>query len=723
MGQVIHLHARKYVDLGLDKAHAALSISDEIIAKVLSLTEVSRMARIEVNLRQFIEAKWEKRLSAATTKATSLAKQLKSASTIASSIDKEMKLWAGDVTDHFLHEQARIYKLAREAGFKKATRQTDAPLGLDTPNATAVETGEPVAPNPQMVAEDQKPVGIVKAKTLVNLKPTFDLADQKSIEALNQQQTFWIGNHYENNVAQSIRETTRDAMAKAGKDRVAAGAIMSERVKDTLRHVRTPAGFVGSSKQYFEGLVANAATVARAHGQIRSFSAIGITRYTITNPGGRRICPVCSHVNGKTFTIQQGVSQMEADLSAKTPDDVRAGHPWKTPKQMREISSKPGRLTGPAGAKDSKALADAGMALPSYHFRCRCTVDIDTDIGSFDQLRPFSPIGPGTTATPISGPIPRGALSPADLIATRLTTGIVGKATKIGAGVNDAQKVNMITFEGGKQKTTKAVMKLAKDESKFLRPGIETGTFWQREQAMFELDRLMGSAGMVVPPTVARNLGGKLGNASIQSFVKGAVDTEHMTLKQMKTFKQLAKDGFFKSDKKARRMFLLDAISGNDDRHMGNVMFTFTKRGGKSVANMVAIDNGLTFPEGEVGRFLFGVPSRFDAGKTAEAFMKLDAHSKRILKKVKLKDLAEILNKAEGPNRQAIRSALIRTRALQKDPEILDKMPGFAPDSKTIRFIEASDASPTRSIAKGGLGISTTEVAKIDKILDEVLGK
>ena len=55
-----------------------------------------------------------------------------------------------------------------------------------------------------------------------------------------------------------------------------------ERIKEILSKFITPGGFVGTEKQYFEGLVSNAMTVGRVYGQMRSFSQIGITRYEMT---------------------------------------------------------------------------------------------------------------------------------------------------------------------------------------------------------------------------------------------------------------------------------------------------------------------------------------------------------------------------------------------------------------------------------------------------------
>jgi hypothetical protein len=75
-------------------------------------------------------------------------------------------------------------------------------------------------------------------------------------------------------------------------------------------------------------------------------------------------------MDGKVFTTTQGLQQVEEELNAKSPDAVKAAHPWHTPKQLKEISPTPNRIKGPEGDRDSQKLAGAGFSLPPFHFRC-----------------------------------------------------------------------------------------------------------------------------------------------------------------------------------------------------------------------------------------------------------------------------------------------------------------------------------------------------------------
>jgi len=345
-------------------AYDRLIVINQVVAKALKLSETSQMAMIEQRLREFIDKQWELLRVQSSIRARNLTGEGKSAKQVAAAVDKIMGKWAGNVTPRFNRDTATIYKLARVAGWKKATGKTKAPLVFDTPNAAAMEEK------------------VEKAKPTAAVLPSFDLADREAIAALADRNTFWIGSHYDDHVSGMVAQTTSETIAESGVGRRAAALLMAERVRDTLGVVAAPGGFTGTSIQYFEGLVANAMTVGRVFGQMRSFAAAGITRYQIMNPQDDRTCQVCGHLDGKTFEIDHGMDQMRSEMDARSPADIRSIHPWLSIGQVLAISSTAGPLSGARGTSDASALASAGFSLPPFHFRCRCTVDVDAASGS-----------------------------------------------------------------------------------------------------------------------------------------------------------------------------------------------------------------------------------------------------------------------------------------------------------------------------------------------------
>lgn len=329
----------------LERLYAGLRSTDEAVAKAAGLSELARMARTEQRLREYLLARWNKRLREAVKVASAMARKLEPPSKIAAAVRKIMKPWAKEVGLRIADETERVYYLARIAGWKKGTKQTRAGLGYSTPSFTEVRKAAPALD--------------------LGVMPAFDVVDEDVVEALRRHQLFWIGEHYEKNLSGAIARTTKETMVEAGRNQVVAGKLMSERIRDELSHVRTPKGFHGTAEQYFEGLTANAATVARAHGQMSSFMRLGYTRYIWNSTGDRRVCPVCAHMDGKTFTVRQGAETMFNELQAESPDEVKSAHPWVSEAQLKEISPK----AGPVGRADAEALSKAGVNIPPGHFR------------------------------------------------------------------------------------------------------------------------------------------------------------------------------------------------------------------------------------------------------------------------------------------------------------------------------------------------------------------
>ncbi len=342
----------KAVSGAIDKAYANIVSFDFIIEKAFGLSEISSIAKTEIRLRKYIETKWNIRKHEATKVAISMAKNNKNYKNISDSIKEIMNKWSKDILPTYNIEMRRVYRLARIAGYKKATRQTKASLQFNIP-----KTNENI---------------ILKAKPKVRAIPNFDLIDEQAMDILEEKNIFWVGNHYDNNISDSIRDTTRTTMIESGKSPSVAGKLMKERIASILSTFVTPSGYTGTQQQYFEGLVANSMTVGRVYGQLRSFSQIGITKYTIVNPGGDRICPVCELIQGTTFETTQGLKQVGDEYASPKPEDIKNVHPW--PKEKQVIG------------KSSDDLASMGLSLPPYHFRCRCTIDVSSEIESYEEL-------------------------------------------------------------------------------------------------------------------------------------------------------------------------------------------------------------------------------------------------------------------------------------------------------------------------------------------------
>lgn len=365
----------------IDHAFARIELIDVIIVKALKVDELTQIARIETRLREFINAKWNERAKKAIKTAVSLTVSGKSVEFVVDNIDKIMAGWSVDVGPTYNRSTTDIYKLGRVVGFKRATGQI-------TGDRALMYTTENFSNEEQVVI---KAAGDID----VELLPVFDVIDEGAIAQLNGNNKFWVGRHYNANVSQSIAGTVRDTIVKAGTNRVVAGAALAQTLGRQFGIVNAPGGFTGSSKSYFEGIAANSATVARVSGQVRSFEEADVATLEIINPMDNRTSKICQHMNGKVFTVEQARAQLDAELNAAGPDDIKVVHPWPNIADIKNISPQ----AGPAGVKDAQELFGNQVTLPPYHFRCRTTVDVHSfkkagPAGVTPKTPPKTKVGP-----------------------------------------------------------------------------------------------------------------------------------------------------------------------------------------------------------------------------------------------------------------------------------------------------------------------------------------
>lgn len=338
----------------VDLLHDVVAYSDEAVAKALMVSEVAQIARLERRMREFLLGKWRARVQEASRAAGARIAGGGSLAQAYKLVDKSMGKWAGETAPRFGDDAGKAYRLARKAGAKKAQGKTKASLSYQTPNFT-----------------DELPERVVKAVGDATTAASFTLIDQAAIADLGTDSALWIGRHYDENVRATVRTAVTPATIQGLSSRKA-GEAVRDAVGKSLKKVTVPKGFNGSDIKYFEGLAANTVTNARVRGQIRSFQEFEVIKYEVVNPNDSRTSRICQHMNGKIFLVQQAVTQIERVSGITDPDKIKKLHPWMSMDKLLGISPKAGHVSD----KDSKALADVGLSLPTYHFRCRSTVDV-----------------------------------------------------------------------------------------------------------------------------------------------------------------------------------------------------------------------------------------------------------------------------------------------------------------------------------------------------------
>lgn len=320
----------------VDDLFVQVSAFDTILAKATGVSAIAQTRRIESKLREYFLAKWNVLRQEAAEKASMMVLAGKDPDEISAAVRRIMTEWSSEVRQQLFRDMARIYRLGRESLWMKAQR-----LGATVEKAK------------------------VPKKEFV-LQPVFDVADRKAVKAIQEQQLFWISeiDDYQKEIASKIRDVTEAVILEGGGDRVFAGKELRDEIDRLLGFVSTPSGYTGTVESYFEGLAASASTTARSQGQVRSLQDLEVETYIIVNPEDSRTCPICSHMNGKSFTVEIGGKVVDDELAADTPEEVKEAHPFV---QFSDVEG-----------LDEAELARDGIVLPPFHFNCRCNLDIDS---------------------------------------------------------------------------------------------------------------------------------------------------------------------------------------------------------------------------------------------------------------------------------------------------------------------------------------------------------
>jgi len=336
----------------ISKLYDGLRAVDTLIAKAIRVDELAQTARIETKLREYIAVQWEDLAKQASRTATASLRKGKGLVTDAEItrlnklIDRTMAQWSGRIADRYTEDLREVYELAHIAANKRALGRRKRGMEFNT---RSWDTGEVEKAAPIPAAE---------------IGANFDLVDLQNMDAFEDQQLFWIGQHYDENVSKHVHDTARSQIIEQGRGRVEAGKTMQKVVGTALNEVRIPGGFNGTAKKYFEGLVANSATVQRVTAEVNSFKRVGIKTYTVVNVLDHRTCVRCDAMNGKTFKISDADKLVTRLRNAKNPTDVKKIQPF-----MSVADSK----------LSNAALVERGNVISPFHYKCRCSIDISEE--------------------------------------------------------------------------------------------------------------------------------------------------------------------------------------------------------------------------------------------------------------------------------------------------------------------------------------------------------
>ena len=186
-----------------------------------------------------------------------------------------------------------------------------------------------------------------KSKSEFIAKHSLSLPDKRAIEILTKHNCFWLGEHYGKHIGPKIAEITQQAI-----DEGLGRKELAEELRNAL------GGEVGGYK-YWDVASSAALVRARSFGAISGMEEAGIAEYEILAMQDERMCPICGEMHGRVFSVAESRKVIDRVLEIEDPNKFKEAMPWQT--------------ESPKGVSNAD-LQSAGMSLPPFHGRCRCTV-------------------------------------------------------------------------------------------------------------------------------------------------------------------------------------------------------------------------------------------------------------------------------------------------------------------------------------------------------------
>lgn len=210
-------------------------------------------------------------------------------------------------------------------------------------------------------------LGIRDVKTQASARISIGLwgiEDQKLSGIIQNQNLFWLGNHFGADISQDFRETL-------GK------AIEQGYTKDMLANVlRDKFADLGEkSTHYWQGLAEHTALRVREFGRLNGYQKAGAKGYRLVNPMDNRTSEICWALvsQNKIYPLDEALevrdNLMDIDVNAEGLDEARerikAAAPWVTESQIERDAE-----GNPIGVRGSHT------PFPPFHWKCRTQTEI-----------------------------------------------------------------------------------------------------------------------------------------------------------------------------------------------------------------------------------------------------------------------------------------------------------------------------------------------------------
>jgi hypothetical protein len=183
--------------------------------------------------------------------------------------------------------------------------------------------------------------------------------DQQLATKMQQQQVFWVGNHFDADVSKKFSQTLYDAIDQGYTKRM----LVSE-LKNQFAHLGN------KSRAYWQGLAEHTALRVREFGRLNAYEKAGARGYKLINPMDERTSEICRALikENKVYPLDVALDvrdqllavEMKPNSLEKAREQIKAIAPWISEKDI--IRNKHGEPIGVQGSF---------TPFPPFHWKCR----------------------------------------------------------------------------------------------------------------------------------------------------------------------------------------------------------------------------------------------------------------------------------------------------------------------------------------------------------------
>jgi hypothetical protein len=210
----------------------------------------------------------------------------------------------------------------------------------------------------------------------------FDISDREIVKVLVAQNLIAAQNLYKNGFSKTVIDVIRKIIGMEGLSQTRQAELIQKELTKALGLKKgkmsiediNPKKFRGTSKDYYTGLSQTTLTRTQVFNKMNLFAQAEFKHFVFSAIMDKRTSVICRSLNGRIFTVKQGVDHMNRVLNSRSITELKSVAGWRRDLSEFGVTSEGDRKRGPGSEALSAELAKNGLSMPPLHWRCRSTI-------------------------------------------------------------------------------------------------------------------------------------------------------------------------------------------------------------------------------------------------------------------------------------------------------------------------------------------------------------